>query len=403
MCRLRPGDMGHFTVIGEDMLGAGRDAYLFSRVFEGTSGQKELFQAVGLPLSRTFLEGRSGIVCICGPAKSGKLYSLVGSRTQPGLVPRLVQELMVTSLANHLMADYRAVNAHQTRPFLGNGDKLYRIRTQEDVFRCFEEAEKAGAALEKHKLFLLRTHGSVRSGTLAFLVTTCCAPQQALSGYAVVESCLSPACPALKPLPSPLTPLLQPLLDSPDTTSTILCTIDPSQPSSTSLHLRILSVLTALPDTLQRPKSNSPSRKSTAKNRLSFLQDVLQQRNFTIKNMSVELTESRGKLKALTDTDTERRVRREVVQGMSQTLDSLEKNYKENTTLVLDTFQGLLAERSVTRLCPVTQDRATQCCPDTLEIATAMSPKSKKAKPKPTKGSPICHHTRKAERAKKRP
>lgn len=403
VCRVRPGEAGHFEALGEDMLRAGREAYQFSRVFEGSSGQRELFREVGLPLSRAFLDGRSGVVCVCGPAKSGKAHSLLGSRADPGLVPRLVQELLVTSLADHLVADYLGISAHQTRQFLDNREKLYRIRTQEDVFRCFEKGEKEGAAQEKHKLFLLKAHDSVRNGALAFLVTTCCSSknQHALSGYTVVESCLALASPSPKALIPSLTQLLQPFSSS-ETSSTIICTVDPSQLSASALHLRILSILTALPNSRQKPQSQSPSRRSLTHSRLSFLQDALQQRDSTIKGLAVELNQMRDKVQTLTDTDTERRVRREVVQGLSQTLESMERNYKESTTLVLDTYQGLLAERSLTRLGPATQEAAVQCCPETLTTATAMSPRTKKAKPKLVKVSPISHHTRKAERLKNR-
>jgi len=385
------------------MLGAGNEAYLFSRVFEGNSSQRELFQEVGLPLSRAFLDGRSGVVCICGPAKSGKTHSLLGSRADPGLVPRLIQELLVTSLADHLVAEYLAVTSHQTRQLLESAEKLYRVRTQEDVFRCFEQGDKMGATQEKHRIFLLKAHDSVRNGALAFLVTTCCSPklQQDLSGYTVVESCLALVSPTAKSISSPLSQLLHPFT-SPETSSTVICTIDQSQPTPSALHLRILSVLTALPSPHQKPRSQSPSRRSLARSRLYFLQDVLQQRNSTIQGLAVELNQCRDKVQTLTDTDTERRVRREVVQGLSQTLESMERNYKESTTLVLDTYQGLLAERSVTRLGPATQETSVQCCPETLETATATSPKSKNAKPKPAKVSPIYHHTRKAERLKKR-
>lgn len=397
MCRLTEGG-GGFELLGEDLLRAGRDVYLFDRVFPPKAPQRDLFHSIGLPLSRVFLEGRSGVLCLYGPDHSGKKFTLIGTPTDPGLFPRLVQELQVTSLSNHLVADYFAISPQQTRQLIGAEGNSWRIKTVQDVFSCFEQGEKRVSPDDNTKILVLKTKGSIRNGVVAMVMTKFCKNTGSAPWYSLLQSCYSRSAPCeLK--------LLQPLFTQSDSMVVVVTTVDSRQTQSSSLHLRLLGLLIPIPDSIQRRQSHSPSRKSIHSSQICFLNEVISRRNVTINRLSRDLRISLERIESLSDTDTERRVRREVVQGLSQTLDSLERSYKESTTLVLDTYQGILADRSVPRLCPQTQDVFTQVSPPRLHTSSTQVSPSRfpaKAKSRAVKISPIHHHTRKADRLKKR-
>jgi kinesin family protein 23 len=62
--------------------------YSFSRIFNETTTQKEMFNQLGLPLVKDLLEGKNGLLFSYGVTGSGKTYSMVGNQQEPGILQR---------------------------------------------------------------------------------------------------------------------------------------------------------------------------------------------------------------------------------------------------------------------------------------------------------------------------
>lgn len=62
--------------------------YSFSKIFDETVGQKEIFNDLGLPLVKDLLEGKNGLLFSYGVTGSGKTYSMIGNQHEPGILQR---------------------------------------------------------------------------------------------------------------------------------------------------------------------------------------------------------------------------------------------------------------------------------------------------------------------------
>lgn len=60
----------------------------------GEGGQQQVFEAVGLPAARSALEGFYTCILSLGQTGTGKTYTVVGTPEEPGLVPRILEELL---------------------------------------------------------------------------------------------------------------------------------------------------------------------------------------------------------------------------------------------------------------------------------------------------------------------
>ncbi|ETW00608.1 hypothetical protein H310_07180 [Aphanomyces invadans] len=65
----------------------------FARVFSGEATQDQVFEHVGAPVVNDLLLGYNYTVLAYGQTGSGKTHTIVGSKTDPGLLPRLVQRV----------------------------------------------------------------------------------------------------------------------------------------------------------------------------------------------------------------------------------------------------------------------------------------------------------------------
>ncbi|RHY28758.1 hypothetical protein DYB32_005730 [Aphanomyces invadans] len=65
----------------------------FARVFSGEATQDQVFEHVGAPVVNDLLLGYNYTVLAYGQTGSGKTHTIVGSKTDPGILPRLVQRV----------------------------------------------------------------------------------------------------------------------------------------------------------------------------------------------------------------------------------------------------------------------------------------------------------------------
>lgn len=66
-------------------------AFRFSRIFRPSTQQEELFQETTRPVLAAALDGKSGLVFAYGVTNSGKTYTITGTDTEPGVLPRALR------------------------------------------------------------------------------------------------------------------------------------------------------------------------------------------------------------------------------------------------------------------------------------------------------------------------
>jgi hypothetical protein len=64
---------------------------LFSKVFDGSCNQEDLFLETTLPLVTDFLHGQDGLCFTYGVTNAGKTYTIQGTKSKEGLLPRSLQ------------------------------------------------------------------------------------------------------------------------------------------------------------------------------------------------------------------------------------------------------------------------------------------------------------------------
>ncbi|SAL95816.1 hypothetical protein [Absidia glauca] len=67
------------------------DQYQFTKVFTNNTNQQQLFEETTLPLLQYFLHGNNALIFAYGVTNSGKTYTMLGNKTEAGIVPRTIQ------------------------------------------------------------------------------------------------------------------------------------------------------------------------------------------------------------------------------------------------------------------------------------------------------------------------
>jgi Kinesin motor domain len=68
--------------------------YSGMKIFNGSTTQETVFDTMGKPILEDVKEGRNGGVIAYGQTGSGKTHSMMGSPSQPGICPRLIDALL---------------------------------------------------------------------------------------------------------------------------------------------------------------------------------------------------------------------------------------------------------------------------------------------------------------------
>lgn len=98
-CAVGP-EIGHPTVseyVGDDTVAIHGKEYLnsftFDRVFNHETSQLDMYHYVVQDTLNGFFEGYNGTILAYGQTGSGKSYTMFGSASQPGLIPRITNDL----------------------------------------------------------------------------------------------------------------------------------------------------------------------------------------------------------------------------------------------------------------------------------------------------------------------
>eukprot|EP01062_Namystynia_karyoxenos_P024352 TRINITY_DN19483_c0_g1_i2.p1 TRINITY_DN19483_c0_g1~~TRINITY_DN19483_c0_g1_i2.p1 ORF type:complete len:783 (+),score=270.47 TRINITY_DN19483_c0_g1_i2:130-2478(+) len=108
------------------------------------SGQAEVFAQVGRPLVAAILSGKNAAFIACGPSGSGKTHSTFGPPGDPGVVPRVLEEVCASGSVRHL--EIEAVCVYQSK------------------VHCLLREQDAGAK-RKHKRFKSAVNAPVLADT----------------------------------------------------------------------------------------------------------------------------------------------------------------------------------------------------------------------------------------------
>lgn len=105
--------------------------FSFSKVFDDTTQQKELFDDIMLPFVKDILDGQNGLVFTYGVTNSGKTYTIQGTPKDGGILPRAL-DVVFNSISKKLY----------TRPNL-------KPKHHQDVVSLTQEEEEAEELLRR--------------------------------------------------------------------------------------------------------------------------------------------------------------------------------------------------------------------------------------------------------------
>ena len=73
--------------------------FTFSKIFDEKVNQSYIYDSCGLPIVKRFLSGQNGLLFAYGITSSGKSYTMRGTTTNPGIIPRALNT--VFSIVGH--------------------------------------------------------------------------------------------------------------------------------------------------------------------------------------------------------------------------------------------------------------------------------------------------------------
>lgn len=114
--------------------------YSFKKVFGENSQQRDVYSAVAEPLVQKLIKGENGLLFTYGVTGSGKTYTMTGSHTDRGIMPRCLDVL------------FRTLSDLQTKACVFKPDKM----------NGFDVLSEADAMLERQALLHARIYGKPR-------------------------------------------------------------------------------------------------------------------------------------------------------------------------------------------------------------------------------------------------
>ncbi|KAI9485564.1 MAG: kinesin motor domain-containing protein [Benjaminiella poitrasii] len=100
------------------------ERYKFTKIFSESVTQEEFFNKTTLPLIHDVLRGENALIFAYGVTNSGKTYSIMGTRQQPGLLPRTLDVIF------NSIDDYKS--EAKLKPFMHSLVQLYEEETSEN-------------------------------------------------------------------------------------------------------------------------------------------------------------------------------------------------------------------------------------------------------------------------------
>jgi kinesin family member 23 len=83
--------------------------YSFTKIFNDSTTQKDIFDEVGLPLVKDLLDGKNGLLFTYGVTGSGKTYSMIGNQQEVGILQQCL-DTVFNSISFHQSKKYVSLN-----------------------------------------------------------------------------------------------------------------------------------------------------------------------------------------------------------------------------------------------------------------------------------------------------
>lgn len=162
--------------------------YTFTQVFGESASQEEVFGCTVKTMVNELLSARgSGVIFSYGVTNAGKTHTIIGNKTDPGLLPRLLSYLMVVKEA--ILKGEEVVEFHDTEtPIdLEVGFESFEIYNEE-IFDLNPDSKKAdkGKVVERPKLKVKEGP----HGTLIIEELQNCSIKNEEEAVAIVQKCL---------------------------------------------------------------------------------------------------------------------------------------------------------------------------------------------------------------------
>ncbi|KRY40242.1 putative [pyruvate dehydrogenase (acetyl-transferring)] kinase, mitochondrial, partial [Trichinella spiralis] len=112
--------------------------FKFSHCFDSNSQQEDIFNELSEPLITQLLRGINCTLMAYGQTGSGKTYSMMGSSTKPGIIPRICEKLKIRLCENEpeilskLKMSYYEIYNEKIYDLLADGDKSCSLKVRED-------------------------------------------------------------------------------------------------------------------------------------------------------------------------------------------------------------------------------------------------------------------------------
>ncbi|KRZ33291.1 Kinesin-like protein KIF14 [Trichinella pseudospiralis] len=112
--------------------------FKFSHCFDSHSQQEDVFNELSEPLITQLLRGINCTLMAYGQTGSGKTYSMMGSSSNPGIIPRICEKLKIRLCENDpkilskLKISYYEIYNEKIYDLLADGDKTCSLKVRED-------------------------------------------------------------------------------------------------------------------------------------------------------------------------------------------------------------------------------------------------------------------------------
>ncbi|KRZ80610.1 Kinesin-like protein KIF14, partial [Trichinella papuae] len=112
--------------------------FKFSHCFDSNSQQEDIFNELSEPLITQLLRGINCTLMAYGQTGSGKTYSMMGSSSKPGIIPRICEKLKIRlcenepKISSKLKISYYEIYNEKIYDLLADGDKACSLKVRED-------------------------------------------------------------------------------------------------------------------------------------------------------------------------------------------------------------------------------------------------------------------------------
>ena len=106
-------------------------SYTFTKVFDSDATQEMIFEEVAMPLLKRFVRGIDALLFAYGATSAGKTFTVKGTDSDPGLLPRMVKSLLTQTPPKNtergLLVSCVEVYNERIHDLLGDPDKPLRV------------------------------------------------------------------------------------------------------------------------------------------------------------------------------------------------------------------------------------------------------------------------------------